>query len=103
MITEEEFEKAQIILGNKKKPRTSVHEFAFTGMIKCGHCGCSITADNKKKKVKSINGYKNYIYYHCTHKKLSIPCSQKPIKDTDLEKQIISELSKYTIPQETLD
>lgn len=103
MITEEEFEKAQIILGNKKKPRTSVHEFAFTGMIKCGHCGCSITADNKKKKVKSINGYKNYIYYHCTHKKPSIPCSQKPIKDTELEKQIISELGKYTIPQETLD
>jgi len=103
MITEEEFDKAQIILGNKKKPRSSVHEFAFTGMIKCGQCGCSITADEKKKKVKSINEYKKYTYYHCTHKKINIPCSQKPIKDTKLETQIINELDKYTIPQETIE
>lgn len=103
MITEAEFDKAQIILGNKEKPRTSTHDFAFTGMIKCGHCGCSITADEKKKRVKSINDYKSYIYYHCTHKRKRIPCPEKPIKLELLEKQIIEELEKYTIPKEATD
>lgn len=37
--------------------RADPHEFPFTGLIKCGHCGCAIVAEIKKAR---------YIYYHCT-------------------------------------
>ncbi|MDD4784769.1 MAG: zinc ribbon domain-containing protein, partial [Candidatus Pacebacteria bacterium] len=69
----------------------------------CGHCGCSITADRKHKSVKSINGYKDYIYYHCTHKRKQNPCPEKPINLESLEKQILDELDKYSISKGTTD
>lgn len=37
--------------------RADPHEFPFSGLIKCGHCGCAIVAEIKKAR---------YIYYHCT-------------------------------------
>ena len=39
-----------------KKGRTK-HDFAFRGLVRCGHCGCALTADIKKRR---------YVYYHCT-------------------------------------
>lgn len=61
MITEEEFWKAQEKLGRKGIPRPKSHTFAFTGLMRCGECGCSITAEEK------VNHYgSHYTYYHCT-------------------------------------
>ncbi len=96
MITEEEYDKIQIILGRKGKPRPKTHKFAYTGLIRCGECGCSITAEDKIKK--QINGnIHRYTYYHCTKRK-KIPCSQKNIRVENLEKQIKNVLEKIEIP-----
>lgn len=38
----------------REKAVNHKHDFAFTGMVKCGHCGASLTAEVKKGK---------YIYY----------------------------------------
>ena len=103
MITEEEFNRTQEILNNKSKPKSYIHDFAFTGIIKCGNCGCAVTADEKIKMVKSINSKKKYIYYHCTHKRKNISCCEKPIKVEDLEQQIVKELDRYTLPKQWTD
>ena len=42
---------------NKRKTRTNSKGYAYTGLIRCGVCGCAITAETKKGK---------YVYYHCT-------------------------------------
>ena len=98
MVTAEEYDQAQIILGRKGKPRPKSHEFAFTGMIRCAECGCMITAETKTKIRKSDNSIKKYTYYHCTKRKTNIPCSQKEcIREEKLEAQIEAELKKYTI------
>jgi DNA invertase Pin-like site-specific DNA recombinase len=48
MITEEEFNHVQVLLGRHGSPRPSRHlNFAFTGLIRCGECGAAITADEK--------------------------------------------------------
>ena len=49
---------AQDMLGERsvEKPKQS-YDFAYTGLMQCGHCGCAITAERKKDK---------YSYYHCT-------------------------------------
>lgn len=98
MITFDEYDRVQTLLGKKGKPRPKTHHFAFTGMIRCGECGCLHTAETKKKLILGTGKTKEYTYYHCTRKKTGIKCSQnKFISENNLEIQIDEELEKYTI------
>ncbi|MBU1878080.1 MAG: hypothetical protein KJ734_03930, partial [Chloroflexi bacterium] len=49
VITEDEYDRIQFLLGRKGRPRPKSHIFDFTGMLKCV-CGCAITAEEKFKK-----------------------------------------------------
>ncbi len=128
MITKAEFERVQELLGGKGKPRPRNREFAFTGQILCGECGCQITAEIKNQLICSECKFKfayenksecpkckskieemvtakrlHYEYYHCTKRKLNYKCSQKTILAEDLESQIASYLKRITINQKYLD
>lgn len=46
MITLEEFDRVQTLLGRKGRPRPKTHSFTYTGMIHCGACGLAVTAEN---------------------------------------------------------
>ena len=59
IIDVELFNKVQKMF-NQSKARSHDTEFAYTGLITCGHCGCQMTAELKKGK---------YVYYHCTGKR----------------------------------
>ena len=89
---------AQRIISGKRPDFLNKHVFAFTGMIRCGECGASITAENKTKHQKNGNIH-HYTYYRCT-KKIKPDCTQKTIRDSELEKQIIETLDKIEIPSE---
>ena len=98
MITLEEFDKIQVLLGRKGKPRPKTHRFPFTGIIRCGECGCLITAETKTKLIKGTGKLKSYTYYHCTNRKKDYRCSQRAVvKANDLEEQIEKEINKFTI------
>lgn len=97
IITEEEFNKIQLLLGKgKHKQRPKTKDFAYTGLIRCKECGASITAENKVKKQKNGNVHL-YTYYHCTKRK-NPNCSQKSIRAEKLEEQIMEELKNISIP-----
>lgn len=98
MITVEEFDKIQNLLGRIGKPRSRTHDFPFTGMIRCGECGAMITAEEKIKNQKNGNTHR-YVYYHCTKRK-NPDCSQKFIEQKELDKQILEILSRIKIPVE---
>ncbi len=122
MITLEEFDKAQIILGRKGKPRVRAHEFPLTNLIKC-MCASSITGTERFRKTctnchKRFNA-QNYdkcpkcgtiapqkvthlIHYNCD-KYLNPKCTQSGISGNDLERQIDELLTTLTIPQEFID
>ena len=102
-ITIDEFERVQELLGKKHKVKQKTHTFAFTGIIKCGYCGCLVTAEEKKKYIKSTRKYARYIYYRCTRRKREADCHQPVVKIKDLEGQIVREIEKYTIPIEFKD
>ena len=93
MITVSDFNRAQSILGRDKKFKKTRREFAFTGAIRCGECGCMITAEHK------INRYgAHYTYYHCTKRKQQeVKCSQKCIRAEDLEIQIKEAIGRVAI------
>ncbi|MCA9734951.1 MAG: recombinase family protein [Deferribacteres bacterium] len=95
MITYAEFEAVQKILNKPTRRCTKRHFFPFAGgMIKCGECGCSVTAE------RQINRYgSEYIYYHCTKRNKGVTCNQASIELTQLEKQIVHFLSKSSISE----
>ncbi len=102
MITLDEYDRVQMLLGREGKPRPKSHEFAFTGSIRCGVCGCLYTAETKKKLLQS-GEIREHTYYHCTRKTTKIKCDQrKNIPVADLELMIEKEIEKYTILPEFL-
>lgn len=104
MITPEEYDYAQKLLGTKGKPRKTVHNFAYGSLIRCGVCNCQIVAKANTKRIKSTGELKTYIHYYCTRKSLSRPCTQVKYTAVDgLEKDIDAELAKYTIIPEFRD
>ena len=96
MITAEEYDNVQIILGKKGKPRPHTHTFAFAGLMRCGNCGAFITAEEHTKHQKNGNTH-HYVYYHCT-KRINPKCPEKYIKEKDLSKQVLDILESINIP-----
>lgn len=98
MIQEEEYWKAQEALGRKGRQRPKKHNFAYTGLIRCGTCGFMITAEGKYNRYGSY-----YIYYRCTKKRLDIVCRERYISLKDLESQFLEYLKKIHIPKRLLE
>ncbi|MEW6049539.1 MAG: recombinase family protein [Candidatus Zixiibacteriota bacterium] len=93
MISLAEFNHAQRILGNSTNPRPSIRpSFAYTGLMKCGECGASVTAEQKRNRYG-----REYVYYHCTKRKAGVACTQPVIEVKSLERQIEAFLQTVTI------
>jgi DNA invertase Pin-like site-specific DNA recombinase len=128
MITEAEFDRVQMLLGRKGNPRAqSHHEFAFTGLIRCGDCGQMITAEEKHQVICSNCRFKfayrrqsicprcetsiedmanplflHYTYYHCA-KNRKPRCRQKSITSAEIEYQIDQQLARLQISKKFKD
>ena len=100
MITEKEFDDAQVILGLKTKPRLRTHQTTYAGTLKCT-CGSSIVAEHKTKNQKNGNTHR-YIYYRCSRSK-DPKCKQIPVTENTLETQIVSLLNSIEIPASFCD
>jgi site-specific DNA recombinase len=94
MVSLDEFDRVQRILGRPRVARPQVHAFAFTGMMRCGGCGCSVTAEERVKP----SGL-HFVYYHCTRKRKPT-CREPAIALRDLEWQITAFLDGITIPDD---
>lgn len=93
MITGEQFVRVQQMLGREGQSRPSRHEFAFTGLMRCGSCGLMITAEHKTNAYGS-----RYVYYHCTKRGLGPKCSEPSIEERALERQFASLLAALVVP-----
>ncbi len=51
------WDKVQANIHQRSRPKASKHEFAYRGLIRCGHCGCLMTG--------SLN--KGHRYYKCSN------------------------------------
>jgi len=66
--------------------------FPFTGLIRCGACGASVTAEHKTNRY----GY-HYTYYHCSKRRLGPRCRQPSIEESALDGQIAEFLDSLAI------
>lgn len=97
MITPEEFDAIQDLIGRNGMPRLTKHDkiFPLRGFLLCGECGCMITAEEKTKKLKD-GTVKKYRYYRCTHKGKH-KCHQKPVREDVLEAQFDALIDNYEL------
>lgn len=92
VITLDEFERVQELLGRPGRPRPRTLRFAFTGMMRCGACRLMITAEDKWKRGK------RYTYYHCTKRRLEPRCLEPSVDLHGLEAQILRFLEVTYVP-----
>ncbi len=92
VVSYEEFDRVQVLLGRPSQPRPKRNTLAYTGMIRCAACNHMITAEHKRNRYGT-----HYLYYHCT--KSSRPkCTQPSIEVKLLEAQISEFLTSITLP-----
>ena len=72
------------------------HDFAFSGLMRCGECGATITAETHTKHYKNGTQQK-FVYYRCT-KKLK-PCTQRYLPEEKLKDQLRGFISLTTLPK----
>ena len=72
-----------------RRHRRVKHDFAYSGLIRCGQCGCAFVGEIKKSK---------YVYYHCTGYRGK--CRQKYSREADLSASFGEILSQIHIDPE---
>lgn len=77
---------------NRTKPSPVRRDFAFSNLIKCGHCGCAMVGELKKQR---------YVYYHCTGYKGK--CPEPYTREEILEDRFGQLLRGLSFPREILE
>lgn len=103
ILTKEEFDVVQKMLGRQGKPIARRHTFELTGLMRCAECGCAITASEKVKYYKNTNRIAKYVYYHCSRKHPTHKCKQPPITQVDLNIEIGELLLKLRLKPEFIN
>jgi site-specific DNA recombinase len=100
LVSVELWERVQSVLDGRftKKHRRMTHVFAFSGLIACGKCGCSVVGELKKQR---------YVYYHCTgyaDKCRGEPaiCRRKYVREEALEEHFTELLGRLRFDDEVL-
>lgn len=98
MITAEQFERAQAIIGRPGKARPAKHEFAYAGLLRCGECGSILTPEAHVKPSGS-----RYVYYRCHGPSRFKPCRQPALPEAAFEKHVLGLLRDMAIDQEAAE
>ena len=96
IVTKQLFDKVQAALHARSKPPKNSHNSpqVLCGLIRCGTCGMGITAERKTKYQKNGNIH-HYTYYRCSRKNKAVKCSEPPIREELLDKQLSNLLQPY--------
>lgn len=89
LVTHERWQRVQELLDARaeNKTRKVKHDFAFTGLVRCGHCGCMLVGELKKGR---------YIYYHCTGNRGK--CPEPYTRQEVLTREFSGVLKQLVIP-----
>ena len=99
LVSKELFDRVQKVLkarSNANRPPENNPQ-AYCGLLACGECGCSITAEEKTKVQQNGNTHR-YVYYHCT-KKRGV-CDGAYLREEALDAELSDLLSRFHLPRE---
>lgn len=86
LVSKELFAQVQRLMLNPFKNKSRKDLFAYTNLMKCGVCGCAITAEIKKEK---------YVYYHCSGYKGN--CNQPYVREEIIDEKIALMLDSFSV------
>jgi len=96
LITKNLFDKCQLVVKqHTRKQKIVKHGFDYVGLIKCGECGASITAEKHHKHYQRTNRSVDYVYYRCS-KKLG-KCSQPYLDQSQTISQLIDLVGRASL------
>ncbi len=89
LISRETWEGVQALFDRRAetKQHRIKHDFAFTGFVRCGHCGCGLVGELKKQK---------YVYYHCTGYRGK--CGEPYTREEAVQDQFAAALKELVTP-----
>lgn len=101
IIDRDTFDKVQLILKSKKKPRGKQRmndEYLLTGKVFCGKCGSPMTAQTGTSKTG-----KKFNYYSCNRKRYDHACDKKNEPQAALETFVIEAVRAELMDDHTVD
>ena len=102
LITKSLYDKANAVLRSRGRTLAVKTDPApYCGLLRCGFCGMSITAEVKEKHQLNGNVH-HYTYYRCTRKNKAAKCKEAPMRSEVLNSQLSALLCEYAMPQEWL-
>lgn len=105
MLTPDEFDRVQQLLGKKGKPTPKAHRYTFTGLFDCAECGHRISATTIMKKLASGERHP-FVYYYCHHARRTkgAACSQTRYLNVEkLRERLVKELGPYGLDPQLVD
>lgn len=98
IITWEEHQRALTMIRRDGRQRPKHHEFAFTGIFKCGSCGSAMTAEEHVKRSG-----RRYVYYRCSRTRAtSQQCREPAVPESQVVEQLSRTLGQLAIPEPIL-
>jgi site-specific DNA recombinase len=97
MITPDEFDLVQALLGRNLTVRPQKKPLNFSGSLLCGNCGCSVVGERKVKHYKTTGERVEYIYYHCSGAK---GCIKRSMSQEALHETLLSIGKKLDISED---
>jgi site-specific DNA recombinase len=95
LVSRELWERVQDTIDRRFAHRHRVvkHDFSFSGLVRCSHCGCAMVGEIKKGL---------YVYYHCTGQK-GQRCPEKYVRQELLETKFADMLKSISLPADVLE
>ncbi len=94
MVTPEEFERVQEILGRPSRTHSVRHTFAYAGLLHCGRCGRTLVPEEHVKRSG-----KRFVYYRCRGRAGGRPCPNPCLPEVAFERQLEADLARLTLPE----
>jgi site-specific DNA recombinase len=93
LVNKATWERVQDLLSARSelRHRKMVHDFTYSGLLRCGHCDCAMVGESKKDR---------YIYYHCT--KYRGKCPEPYTREEVVHREFTDILRRLVIPEPVL-
>ncbi len=98
MVTPDEFEQVQEILGRPSRSHYVRRVFAYAGMLRCGVCGKTLVPEEHVKPSG-----RRFVYYRCRGRTARKPCPNPCLPEAAFERQLEADLRRLTLPAQAVE
>ena len=99
IISKKLYDDVQATLAKRGRPQKGkTTPQIYCGLLVCGSCGLSVTAEHKVKHQKNGNVHE-YVYYRCTKKRKDMKCLEPAVTQEELTDQLARLLTECAMPE----